>query len=96
MELQLHNTGTECERPATSRRARKSTLACRPQDARLRTRISFRLRVVGNAAFDNWTALSEGTYLLRSNINDWIDARLWKAYIQLTQAEDAFRCHKEH
>src|ERR1700716_1667960 len=50
----------------------------------------FRLGVVYNAAFDDWAALSEGAYLLRSNIEDWSDRQLWKAYIQLTQAEDHF------
>jgi transposase len=37
----------------------------------------------------------EGAYLLRSNINDWSDRQLWKAYIQLTQAEAAFRIQKD-
>jgi hypothetical protein len=46
------------------------------------------------AAFDNWAALSEGAYLLRSNITDWSNEQLWKAYIQLTQAEAAFRIQK--
>jgi transposase len=55
----------------------------------------FRLRVVYNAAFDDWAALSEGAYLLRSNIGDWSDQQLWKAYIQLTQAEAAFRIQKD-
>ena len=55
----------------------------------------FRLTVAGNAAFDDWAALSEGTYLLRSNITDWSDQQLWKAYIQLTQAEAAFRIQKD-
>jgi hypothetical protein len=54
-----------------------------------------RLRVVYNAAFDDWAALSEGAYLLRSNITDWSDQQLWKAYIQLTQAEAAFRIQKK-
>jgi transposase len=53
-----------------------------------------RLRVARNAAFDGWAELSEGTYLLRSNITDWSDQQLWKAYIQLTQAEAAFRIQK--
>ena len=48
-----------------------------------------------NTAFDDWAALSEGAYLLRSNITDWSDQQLWKAYIQLTQAEAAFRIHKD-
>ena len=55
----------------------------------------FRLAVVCNAAFDDWAALSEGAYLLRSNITDWSDQQLWKAYIQLTQAEAAFRIQKD-
>ena len=33
----------------------------------------FRLGVVYNAAFDDWAALSEGAYLLRSNVTDWSD-----------------------
>jgi transposase len=53
-----------------------------------------RLRVDHNAAFDDWAELSEGAYLLRSNIDDWSDQQLWKAYIQLTQAEAAFRIQK--
>jgi transposase len=55
----------------------------------------FRLSVTCNDAFDDWAAISEGTYLLRSNIGDWSDEQLWKAYIQLTQAEAAFRIQKD-
>jgi len=38
--------------------------------------------------------LSEGCYLLRTNISDWTAEELWQAYMQLTQAEAAFRIHK--
>jgi hypothetical protein len=38
----------------------------------------FRLGVVYNDSFDDWAALSEGAYLLRSNICDWSDQQLWK------------------
>jgi transposase len=55
----------------------------------------FRLQVNVNASFDDWAALSEGAYLLRSNVSDWNDEQLWKAYIQLTQAEAAFRIQKD-
>ena len=56
----------------------------------------FRLRVDQDASFDHWAGLSEGAYLLRSNISDWSDHELWKAYIQLTQAEAAaFRVQKD-
>ncbi|MDE2106872.1 MAG: IS1634 family transposase [Patescibacteria group bacterium] len=41
-----------------------------------------------------WSQLSEGCYLLRSNINNWSAEELWKAYIQLTEAETAFRIQK--
>jgi transposase len=42
----------------------------------------------------DWARLSEGCYLLRSNVMDWTDEELWKTYIQLTEAEAAFRIHK--
>ena len=45
--------------------------------------------------FDQWAALSEGAYVLRSNVTDWSDEKLWKAYIQLAQAEAAFRIQKD-
>jgi transposase len=41
-----------------------------------------------------WSRLTEGCYLLRSNIKDWDAEELWRGYIQLTQAEDAFRIQK--
>jgi transposase len=41
-----------------------------------------------------WSELSEGCYLLRSNVEDWNAEDLWRAYIQLTEAEAAFRIHK--
>jgi Transposase len=41
-----------------------------------------------------WAELSEGYYMLRTNIIDWKPGELWEAYIQLTQAETAFRIQK--
>ena len=37
---------------------------------------------------------SEGCYVLRTNVNDWTAEVLWQTYVQLTQAEAAFRIHK--
>jgi len=54
----------------------------------------FRLHVEHDQAFDAWATLSEGAYVLRTNIADWSDEQLWRAYIQLTQAEAAFRIQK--
>ena len=45
-------------------------------------------------AWRDWAAISEGCYLLRTNVNDWTADDLWQTYIQLTQAEAAFRIHK--
>jgi hypothetical protein len=45
-------------------------------------------------AVQDWATASVGCYLLRSNVTDWSDEELWKAYIQLTEAEAAFRVHK--
>ena len=44
--------------------------------------------------WDDWAKLTEGTYILRSNIHDWTDEQLWKTYIQLSEAEAAFRIQK--
>lgn len=41
-----------------------------------------------------WAELSEGCYLLRSNVTDWDAEQLWGAYMQLTEAEAAFRIQK--
>lgn len=55
----------------------------------------FNLHVILDEAFDDWAAMSEGSYVLRSNIEGWSDEQLWKAYIQLTQVEAAFRIQKD-
>jgi hypothetical protein len=41
-----------------------------------------------------WARLSEGCYVLRSNVTDWSPEELWHAYMQLTEAEAAFRIQK--
>ena len=44
--------------------------------------------------WQDWARLSEGVYILRTNIANWTDEELWKTYIQLTEAESAFRIQK--
>ena len=41
-----------------------------------------------------WSDVTEGAYILRSNITDWSAEELWNLYIQLTEAEAAFRIQK--
>jgi len=48
-----------------------------------------------NQRWSQWATLSEGCYLLRTNLTDIDPATLWKRYIQLTDAEWAFRITKD-
>src|SRR3990172_3726867 len=47
-----------------------------------------------NQRWNQWAALSDGCYLLRTNLTDVDPQTLWKRYIQLTEAEWAFRITK--
>lgn len=47
------------------------------------------------AKFAAWSQHADGCYLLRSNLQDVDAATLWKRYIQLTDAEWAFRITKD-
>ncbi len=46
------------------------------------------------AEWDDWSRHSEGCYVLRTNLRDWSSEALWRTYIQLSEAEAAFRIHK--
>jgi transposase len=54
------------------------------------------LRLVWSAKpeWDDWARHSEGTYILRTNVHEWSEEELWRTYIQLTEAEAAFRIQK--
>jgi transposase len=45
-------------------------------------------------AWDEWAEYSEGCYVLRTNVRDWTPEQLWSTYVQLSEAEDAFRIQK--
>ena len=44
--------------------------------------------------WDEWSKHSEGCYVLRTNVPNWSAEELWRTYIQLSEAEAAFRIHK--
>jgi len=44
--------------------------------------------------WDDWARWSEGCYVLGTNVTDWTPDKLWRTYIQLTDAEAAFRIQK--
>jgi transposase len=57
-------------------------------------RSGLRLLVQENPAWLASSSAQEGCYLLRTNVSEWSEAELWQTYIQLTDAEAAFRVHK--
>ena len=59
-----------------------------------RTPAGLRLQWSVNQQWEEWARYSEGSYILRTNISDWTPEALWNTYVQLTQAEAAFRIHK--
>ena len=53
-----------------------------------------RLQWTTRPEWDDWARCSEGCYVLRTNVAEWTPDELWRTYIQLTEAEAAFRIHK--
>ena len=58
-------------------------------------RAKIRITWEKNPRWTDWNELSEGCYLLRTNLNETDPAVLWKRYMQLTEAEWAFRITKD-
>jgi len=52
------------------------------------------LKIERKDSLTHWQRITEGHYMLRSNITDWDSRQLWEAYIHLTDAEEAFRIQK--
>jgi transposase len=48
-----------------------------------------------NQSWTEWASITEGCYILRSNLCDLDPVTLWQRYIQLTEAEWAFRIAKD-
>ncbi len=58
------------------------------------TPAGLRLAWSAQTEWDEWARHSEGTYVLRTNVTDWTPESLWQTYVQLTEAEAAFRIQK--
>ncbi len=52
------------------------------------------ITIIQDPAHRQWAELSDGCYLLRTNLKTQDPKTLWKAYIGLTQIEDSFRISK--
>jgi transposase len=76
-------------------RNRRAAGAFRIQVRKDAKRLSgLRLRWSVKEEWSEWAQLTEGTYVLRSNVTDWTAEELWRTYIQLSEAEAAFRIQK--
>ncbi|QEG00179.1 Transposase DDE domain protein [Stieleria maiorica] len=74
----------------------QNTRASRLFEVQVKERDSGGAEIIWSKVKNNtdWATLSAGCYLLRTNVQDWSDEELWKAYTQLSEAEAAFRIHK--
>jgi len=66
-----HQVGRLLQR--NSRAAARFEIALPDSD----TPAGFALRVRPREEFDRWAEISEGAYVLRTNIRDWTDKQLW-------------------
>ncbi len=73
---------------ANSRAARLFNVKVEEEDGR--AKLSWTKR----ESLRKWITLTDGCYVLRSNVQDWTHEELWQAYMQLTEAELAFRIQK--
>ena len=53
-----------------------------------------RLKIRVDREWGEWRALTEGAYVLRSNVTSWTPSEMWKTYVQLYECEAAFRVEK--
>jgi len=74
-----------------SRAAGRYAIDVEPDDT---TPAGLRLVWKARPEWDDWAQHSEGAYVLRTNVHEWSQEELWRTYVQLTEAEAAFRIHK--
>jgi len=55
----------------------------------------YRVSWTKRADWQTWADLSEGAYLLRTNLKGWSPEDLWKNYMRLAQVEKAFHIAKD-
>jgi transposase len=75
----------------------KNSRAGRYYDIRVTADATGRASIAWSRREEEWNRSRhcDGCYVLRSNVSEWSAEDLWKAYMQLTQAEAAFRIQKD-
>ena len=59
------------------------------------SRVQVQVSWTRSSDWTDWARLSEGSYLLRTNLNETDPKVIWRRYIQLTDVEAAFRIAKD-
>ena len=77
-------------RPRSSRRFRYQIELIDDATAPATVRLQWSIR----ADWERAAEISEGCYVLRTNVANFTAPQTWQTYVQLTQAEAAFRIHK--
>jgi len=106
IELGLLKLAQSCERARQTpgvierrvgRLLERNQRAARFYDIRVSASADGAAQVEWQRRDDAWrqACACDGCYILRSNVTDWSAEELWRAYIQLTEAEAAFRIHKD-
>jgi len=108
-ESRIEKGLTKIAASCKARKLQPTAVACRVgrllgQNTRAEQVFQFEVKTKPNGAAEliwskkeevrSWSDLSQGCYLLRTNVSHWSGEDLWKAYMQLTQAETAFRICK--
>ena len=107
IEKELEKIQASCQKgrlkdPAVAERRIGRLLGSNSRAAKLfdikvvENKVDGRLALVWRKISDrqSWQQLTQGCYVLRSNVADWSAEELWKAYIHLTDVEAAFRIQK--
>jgi transposase len=105
IEQRLQSMTTRCEKQhrdpqkverEVGRLLGQNTRGARLFDVQVKRREDGSARVEWKKLEDvrDWAQISAGCYLLRTNVLQWTDEELWKTYMQLTEAEAAFRIQK--
>jgi transposase len=85
---------SESDEPTNETKKRERKTEKKPKESS-KKEPTLKLTWSRNEKWGEWAKLSEGCYLLRSNVTDMDAKALWKHYIQLSDAEWAFRISKD-
>jgi transposase len=96
-DVQIERLPADNSRPTQPEGTNDRPSDSQPASGKGKSKCQPRLRITWqrNETWNTWLRMSQGCYLLRSNLNETDPKSLWKHYIQLSDAEWAFRITKD-